>query len=146
MSLMRMNPLQDVQNIQDVMNRMFESTLSSFWGPRVRWDGRAFPVDIYQTDNDVVLIAELPGFEKDEIDISLEGGQLTIVAERKFEEHKDRTYHQVERWYGRMERTFQLPASVKSDGVRAHLKNGVLTVTIPKKEEARTRQIPVVVG
>ena len=84
--------------------------------------------------------------KKDEIDISVNEGRLSISGERQFTEEKETKHHRVERWYGKCYRSFLLPKSADAEKISANLKNGVLTVTMPKKEEAKPRQIPVSVN
>lgn len=145
MNLVRVRPFRDVQDIQSNMNQLFADTVSRFFGDSERSLNQTWtpPVDIYETQGDLVVQCELPGFERDDIDIAFDNGRLTITAERKFEQNGNRTYHTTERWYGKFFRTFLLPTSVNPDGIVASLKNGVLTLTLPKKEEARTRHIEV---
>jgi HSP20 family protein len=101
-------------------------------------------VDIVETENDLVLTADIPGIKLEDIDIRLENGTLTISGERKFEnEEKKGAYHRVERSYGSFQRAFALPDTVDVDKVDAHYENGVLKVTLPKKEIAKPRSIKV---
>jgi HSP20 family protein len=100
-------------------------------------------VDIYEAHENLVFTCELPGFEKEDIEINVDNGRLTISGERKFEEQEGRDYHRLERWYGKFFRSFQLPTTVDVNNISANLKNGVLTVSVPKREEARPRQIEV---
>lgn len=132
-----------LQNIQGAMNRLFEEALQDVFGNRYRTSSWAPPAEIFETSSELVLVLEIPGFSRDEVNISFENGQLSFAGERKFTEQEDRNYHRNERWYGRFERTFQLPASVQGDKISAHLKDGLLTVSVPKREEAKARQIEV---
>jgi len=124
--------------------------------PIVRWDPfRDFgfatadnwlpPVDIYQNgDQEVVLKAEIPGMNREELDITVENFVLTIKGEKKFSnEVKEEQYHHVERRYGAFSRSFSLPQTVDAGKVAAEYKDGVLTVRLPLREEARPRQIKV---
>ena len=122
--------------------------------PIVRWDpvrdfGAASawmpPVDIYQTgDHELVLTAEIPDMKREEIDITVENFVLTIKGEKKFPgEVKEEQYHHVERRYGSFSRSFSLPRTVDAGKVAADYKNGVLTVRLPLREEAKPRQIKV---
>lgn len=146
MNLVRRNqmfPLPAFQPIQQAMNSIFGRDVDRVFDT---YEGLGIwtpPVEIYEASDNVVLVAELPGFEKDEVDISIQDNQLTLSGERKAPEGRD--YHRSERWYGRFERSLALPNSVDPDGVKARLQNGILTVTLPKREEARPRQIPVTV-
>lgn len=135
-----------LQSIQSTMNRLFDEALGDFLAPtRSRAMGWAPPVEIYETENELVLVAEVPGIEKKDIHISFENGQLSISGERKAPE-ESRNYHRNERFNGSFERTFQFPGSVDGDKIGAKLKDGLLHVSIPKKEEAKARQIQVSVG
>jgi HSP20 family protein len=103
------------------------------------------PVDIFQTgDHELVLKAELPDMSRDDIDVSVENFVLTIKGEKKASgEVKDEQYHHVERRYGSFSRSFSLPQTVDSNRVSADYKNGVLTVRLPLREEAKPRTIKV---
>ena len=118
----------------------------------VRWDpfrefGGAWmpPVDIYSTgEHELVIKAEIPGMNKDEIDITVENFTLTIRGEKKTEQTvKDDQFHRVERSFGAFTRAFALPHTVDSDKVAAEYKDGVLTIKLPQREEAKPKQIKV---
>lgn len=101
-------------------------------------------VDIYETDNEIVVKAELPEVKKEDVYVSIENNLLTIRGERKFsEETKKENYHRVERSYGEFMRTFTLPSFVDANKVNAEFKNGMLVVTLAKREEAKPKQIEV---
>jgi len=102
------------------------------------------PVDIYENGDNLVLKAELPGFNPDDVEIRVEDNTLYLKGERKFEKDvKEQDYHRVERSYGTFTRTFSLPNSVDADKVAATYKDGVLTLTMPKKEEAKPKTIKI---
>lgn len=124
---------------EDVMNRMFnEPTGVRPWTP---------PVDIVENENELVLTADIPGVKMEDIDIKLEDGTLSISGSRQFEsEKKDGGYHRIERAYGEFKRAFSLPDSVDAEKVAAAYDNGVLRVTLPKKEIAKPRSIKVALG
>jgi HSP20 family protein len=105
-------------------------------------------VDIYHAGNtEIVVKAELPGLAREDIDVSVEDRTLTIRGQRRREEGiADEAYHRVERQYGAFSRSFTLPADVDSNGVRADYRDGVLTVRLPRREEARERQIQVAIS
>ncbi|HEY3130173.1 MAG TPA: Hsp20/alpha crystallin family protein [Acidobacteriota bacterium] len=138
-------PLGDLQLVQRGMNRWFDQALSNFWGDDLETTSTFVPpVDVRETPDTLEFTAEVPGFEKDEIDIRVDQGNLILSGERKFEqEAKEENYHRIERSYGKFQRTFALPSSVDADRIKATLKNGVLHVTLPKSEKAKPRQIPV---
>ena len=102
------------------------------------------PVDIYENGDNLVLKAELPGVNPDEVEIRVEDNTLYLKGERKFEKDvKEQNYHRVERSYGTFTRTFSLPNSIDADKVAANYKDGVLTLTMPKKEEAKPKTIKI---
>ncbi len=141
-----MDPFRDVMGIQDRMNRLFEDFLTRGRGREEGIEAGAWApaVDIYETDNDVVVKAELPGVKKDEIGVEVKAGVLTLRGERKFEkEVKEENYHRVERSYGSFLRAFTLPTSVEEDKVSAKLAEGVLEIHLPKKAEAKPKQIKI---
>jgi len=123
---------------QDTVNRLLDRNTSRPWVP---------PVDIFETENEWVLKADLPDVKMENIDIQIENGTLTLKGERKFQgEDNGKGYHRVERSYGTFARYFTLPDTVDSEKVRADYANGVLTVTLPKKEVAKPRTIKVQVS
>ncbi len=144
MKLVRRNPLLEWHGIDSLMDRFFNDSLTGFDSPRESvWT----PVtDVTETENELVFNTELPGFEKGDVDIAVNDGRLTITAERKYEEDKETQKHRIERWYGKFFRSFLLPKSADSEKISAKLKNGVLTISVLKKEEAKPRQIPVSVN
>ncbi|MDQ2978353.1 MAG: Hsp20/alpha crystallin family protein [Acidobacteriota bacterium] len=103
------------------------------------------PVDIEEDKEKLLLTAELPGFREDQIEIQMEGGVLTLRGERKFEEEKKdgKAYHRVERAYGQFVRSFTLPNNVDREKVEARFSDGLLRIEIPKREEAKPRQIRI---
>ncbi len=101
-------------------------------------------VDIFESDGDVILKAELPGMKKDDIEVTLSDGTITLSGEKKQEEEvKKKDYYKVERSYGSFCRTFSLPAEVKADKVKSTFKDGVLEVRMPKSEEAKSKEVKV---
>lgn len=120
---------------QDSLSRLFSEPASRPWSPAV---------DIFETDNDVVLKADIPDIDPKNVAIQLENGTLTLKGERKFEDQKNgKGFHRIERSYGSFTRAFSLPDTVDGEKVKADYKNGVLTVTLPKKEVAKPRTINV---
>jgi HSP20 family protein len=129
-------------SLQRQMNRLFED----FFGPELPAATAFFtvPVDVSENAEAVFVRAEIPGLEPKDIDISVTGDYLTIKGERKEEaEKKTRTYHRIERRYGAFSRTVELPCPVRTDKIEALAEKGVLTVTLPKAEEARTRKVEI---
>src|SRR5438552_14370379 len=115
-----------------------EWALGGTWAPAV---------DIYEQDNNIVLKAELPGVDPKDVDIRLENNTLALRGERKFDnEVKKENYHRVERAYGAFTRSFTLPTVVDQGNIKAEFKDGVLRVTLPKREEAKPKQIQISVA
>ena len=145
MAIVRWEPFRDLLSTQDRFNRLFNDTFSRFFdegdlGARA-W---APPVDVYETEHDVVLKAELPGVDPKEVEVRVEDGTLYLKGERKFEnEVKQDNYHRIERAYGSFVRSFPLPSSVDAEKANAQYKNGVLTLTLPKREEAKPKTIKI---
>lgn len=139
------DPFREFASLQDRINRVF-SEAQSRTDEGLMTSGNWAPlVDIYQNgDNEVVLKAELPEVKREDIDVTVENGTLTLRGERKFSnEVKEEHYHRVERRYGTFSRSFSLPPKVDSTKVAADYKDGVLTVRLPLREEAKPRQIKV---
>jgi HSP20 family protein len=127
--------------------RLFEEFFSDFpFSGSLFEDGDRWTpsVDIMEKEGNLILRAELPGLSEKQIELKLEGNTLTLKGERKMEnEDKKGTYHRVESCYGSFTRSFRLPDTVDTDKIHADYKNGILTVTIPQKSEAKPREIPV---
>jgi HSP20 family protein len=120
---------------QDSLSRLLSEPTSRPWSP---------PVDIYETENELVLKADVPEIDPKNVAIQMENGTLTLKGERRFEEERNgRGFHRIERGYGSFVRAFSLPDTVEPDKVKADYKNGVLTVVLPKKEVAKPRTINV---
>ncbi len=130
------DPLASLRYFEDAVTRlMSEPRTGRPWSP---------PVDILETENDLVLKADLPDLQLEDIDVRVENQTLSIKGERRFEkEASEKGYHRIERSYGTFVRSFAVPNSVDSDKVSADYKNGVLTVTLPKKENAKPKQVKV---
>ena len=136
MSLSHYDPLTGLRHFEDAVTRFFNEPQSNRpWAPAV---------DIYETENELVLKADLPDVELKDLDVRVENQTLTVAGERKFE-HQDqgKGYHRVERSYGNFARSFAVPNTFDTDKINASFKNGVLTVTLAKKEAAKPRQIKV---
>ena len=151
MSLIRWNPTRDLAtfpsdifNMQREMNKMFDSFSRGVDEPTLP-NGNWMPaVDVAEEDNKYVVKIELPGVNKDDVKITLESSILTIRGEKKAEkETKEKNYHRMERSYGSFLRSFNLPTTVKNDKIDAEYRDGILTITLPKVEEAKPKQIEV---
>ncbi len=120
---------------QDSLSRLFSEPASRPWSPSV---------DIFETENDIVLKADIPDVDPKNVGIQLENGTLTLRGERKFEaQNNGKGFHRIERSYGSFVRAFSLPETVEGEHVKADYKNGVLTITLPKKEVAKPKSIKV---
>jgi len=145
-TIARLEPFRGLSTLQDQFNRLFnesfrnhseESALTT-WAPAV---------DIYETPNELVVKADLPDVNEKDIDVRVENNLLTIRGERKFEKSvSEENFLRVERTYGAFSRSFSLPNTVNAEAIGAEYKNGVLTVTLPKREESKPRQVKVTVN
>jgi HSP20 family protein len=147
MAIVRFEPFRD---LQDRMNRLFhesyrsQPTADDDWALGGSW---APAVDIYEHESNIVLKAELPGVDPKDVDIRLENNTLTVRGERKLDsEVKKESYHRVERSYGTFTRSFTLPTVVDQAAIQAQFKDGVLRLTLPKREEAKPKQIQISVA
>ena len=144
MSLVRFRPTTHMPSAIEQMNRLFDDFLARPLG----WDGldwRGPAVDVYETNDDVVVKAELPGVKKEDVQVSIEGETLTLKGEmRHTEEAKDDGYYRRELRYGSFHRTVPLPVPVKPDEISARFEDGILTVRCPKSVEATIgKTIPI---
>jgi HSP20 family protein len=148
MTIVRFDPFRELAAIQERVNRAFgevgrrfddDLTVRGSWTPSV---------DIYETDDHaLVLKAELPDVNREDIDLRVENDTLTISGQKKIDSTvKEEKYHRIERLYGTFSRTFTLPQTVDAGRINAEYRNGVLTVTLPLREDARPRQIQVAVN
>jgi HSP20 family protein len=145
MSIVRYDPFRDLRTLQEEVNRLFSTNLTRSFGDEGIGRGAWAPsVDIYENKDQIVLEAELPGMNQDDFDLSIENNIITLRGERKFEKTEETdNYHRVERSYGSFTRSFTLPQSVSAEGATAEYNNGVLRVTLPKREETKARRIQV---
>jgi HSP20 family protein len=145
MSIVRYDPFRDLRSLQDEVNRLFSTNLSRAFGDEGIARGAWMPnVDIYENKDQIVLEAELPGMNREDFDLSIENNIITLRGERRFEKKDEGdNYHRVERAYGTFTRSFTLPQTVSAEGAGAEYKNGVLRVTLPKREEVKARRIEV---
>jgi|SRR5436305_1507236 HSP20 family protein len=136
MSLSHFDPLANLRLFEDAFTRMVSEPQSNRpWAPAV---------DIFETDNELVLKADLPDVDQKSIDVRVENQTLTIAGERKFEKEENvKGFHRIERSYGNFVRSFAVPNTFDTEHINATFKNGVLSVALPKKEAAKPRQIKV---
>ncbi len=145
MALVKYNPLRELRSMQEQMNRLLnvswnhdlagEDIKEGIWQPSV---------DIYETEDSIVIKAELPDVDQKDIEVHIEDNTLTLKGERKHSSDvKKENYHRIERYFGSFQRSFSLPANVQQDGISAVCERGVLSITLPKKDEVKPRQIKV---
>lgn len=149
MTLVRWTPLRELAAMQDRMNRLFEDTFKSPLSDENALTARDWVpvVDIYETEKEIVLKAELPEIKEKEIEIKVEDNTLILQGERKMEaDVKEENYHRVERSYGAFSRSFRMPHTVDSTKIKAAYKDGVLKISLPKREEAKPKQIKIDIG
>jgi HSP20 family protein len=145
--LTRWEPFREFAALQDRMNRLLRESFSEGREEALTTSSFAPAVDVYEDEHKVTLKIEVPGIDEKEIDVRLENNTLTVHGERKIEkEEKEENYRRVERQYGSFTRTFTLPQTVDTESVSANYDKGVLKITLPKKAEAKPKQIKVSVA
>lgn len=141
MAIIRWDPFKDVVTLRDKMNRLFEDAargeekdmITSSWSPAV---------DIYETEGELILSAEIPGVDEKDIEIKIEDNTLSIKGERRFEkETREENYHRIERSYGSFYRSFSLPGTVDQEHIEARHEAGVLKIHMPKKPEPKPKKV-----
>jgi HSP20 family protein len=147
-NLIRWDPFSEFTPLRQMMDRLMED---AWVRPPTAWtqDGFGhFAFDLYETGDDFVVKAVLPGLKPEDLDVSVQGNVLTVSGELKSEEteQEQRTYHVRERRYGRFSRQVNLPAGIRGDQIQASLENGILAVHIPKAEEMKPRRIQITGG
>ena len=147
-NIIRRSPFFELTSLQDRMNQLFNQTFGGFenFGFEQPLTSENFlpPVDIAEDDHNIMLQAEIPGVKQEDLNITLENNLLTISGERKFkEEEKKENFHRIERRYGKFTRSFTLPAGVNWENANATFENGLLNITLPKKEEFKAKQITI---
>ncbi|MFQ6038920.1 MAG: Hsp20/alpha crystallin family protein [Candidatus Aminicenantales bacterium] len=145
MAIIRWDPFRDLITLREKMNQLFEEAFSTRGEERDLVSTTWTPsVDIYETEQDLVLTAELPGIDEKDIEIKIEDHTLSIKGERKFEkETKEENYHRIERSYGSFYRSFTIPQYVDQEKIQAEHENGVLRITMPKRPELKAKKIKV---
>ncbi len=143
----RWDPFRELAQLQNRVNRLFQETSLGQDEGLTTTSSFVPPVDIYETEQNIVLKMEVPGVEQKDLDIRIENQTITIRGERKFEQEvKEDNFHRVERRYGSFQRSFSLPNTVNPEQVTADYESGVLKVTLAKRAEAKPKQIKVNVG
>jgi len=147
MAIIRWRPLGEIDTFKREMDRMFDDLFqpsSELSESSLSW----YPsVDVKETKDEFVISAEVPGMSKDDIKINISDNTLTIKGEKKEEKKEENhNYHRVERRFGSFQRSFTLPTHIEDKKVKASYKDGVLTISMPKKEEAKPKEIPIIVS
>src|ERR1700757_5417151 len=146
-TISRLDPFRGINSLQDQVNRLFDETFSRGRSAESEMGTWAPAVDIYEDEQELVLKADLPEVNQQEIDIRIENNMLTIRGERKFHnEVSQDNYLRVERAYGPFTRSFSLPNTVNTEAIKADYHNGVLSVRMPKREETKPKQIKISVA
>jgi HSP20 family protein len=141
-NLIRWEPAREMMSLRDAMDRLFDDAFTRPLSIRDNWSVPA--VDMYQTDDEIVVKAALPGIKSDEVQINITGEVLTLKGEVKQEEEKkEKAWHIREQRYGSFERSVVLPTDVVADKAKAEFENGILTITLPKADEVKPRTITV---
>ena len=141
-NLIRWEPAREMMTLREAMDHLFDD---AFTRPLTLRDGWSAPaIDMYQTDDEIVVKASLPGVKADEVQINITGEILTLKGETKqVEEKKDKAWHMREQRWGTFERAIALPTEVVADKAKAEFENGILTITLPKAEEVKPKVINI---
>jgi HSP20 family protein len=143
MAMSRWDPFRDLMSIQSELNQLFGRTFGGE-GERVRGADWVPPLDVHETSDRFVITVELPSLGPEDVDISVEDNVLTLTGERRFySDRSDDEFHRIERRYGMFVRSLTLPATADASAIEVSFDAGVLTVTVPKREEAKPRKIQV---
>lgn len=150
MAIVRWEPFRELLSTQDRFNQLFNQTFTQAFGKEGQelasrnW---APAVDIYETDHNLVIKTELPGIDPKDVEVRVENNTLVLQGERKFEKNtSEENYHRVERSYGTFSRSFTLPSTVNTENAQAEYKDGILTLTLAKREEAKPKTIKIQVA
>lgn len=144
MATMKPNPLRELLNMQEEMNRLFDLSRSRMLGEPLEEGLWQPPVDLYEDDREVVVKMEVPEVDQEDIQVSIEEGNLIVAGVRQLErEERKQNYHRIERSYGHFRRVFALPATVDHDRVSAACDRGVLKIVLPKKGAGGPREIEI---
>src|SRR3984957_17326777 len=145
-TIARLEPFRGLTTLQNQLNRLFDESFRTH-GEESAFTTWAPAVDVYENANELVVKTDLPDLNEKDIDVRVENNLLTIHGERKFDKSvSEENYLRVERTYGAFSRSFSLPNTVNAEAIGAEYKNGVLTVTLPKREESKPRQVKVTVN
>jgi HSP20 family protein len=144
MTIQRFEPFREMVSLRDAMNSLFQESFVRPLGMQTEGNAVMLPLDISEDEDEFVIKASLPGVRPEDVQITAHGDTVTIRGEVKGEEEKQGgSYHLRERRFGQFQRTVVLPTPVRAEGARAQFENGVLTLTLPKAEEAKPKQIKI---
>jgi len=144
MNIIKYDPFRELRGLHDEMSRLFSGVGPSMQGDEFARGAWSPNVDIYEDTDKMIVEAELPGMDRNDITLNLEKNVLTLKGERKFEkETKEDNYHRIERSYGGFSRAFSIPATVDEEKIKAEYKDGVLKIVLPKKEQVKPKQIRI---
>lgn len=143
--IQKWEPFRELSGFQDEMNQLFEDFFGRMPTRRMFAEGFWAPLmDIEETKDEILVKAELPGMRKEDVKIQINNDVLSITGERKREEEtREKTYHRIERAYGKFQRMIRLPTEVDATKVKATYESGVLTVKLPKSEQAKPKEIAI---
>jgi len=147
-NIIRRDPYFGLTSLQDRVNQLFNQAFGSFEGFGLDYPLTSAnfvpPVDIFEDQENITLVAEIPGVKPEDLNVTLENNLLTISGERKFKtEEKEENFHRLERRYGKFTRSFTLPTMVDADKVIATFENGIMNITLPKRAEFKPKQITI---
>jgi HSP20 family protein len=144
-NLIRWEPAREMMTLREAMDHLFDDAFTRPLALSNGWRGAAIPaIDLFQTQEQVIVQASLPGFKPDQVQVNVTGDVLTIKGEASEEEETaEKAYHLRERRWGSFERSVMLPSGVSADKAKADFENGILTVSLPKADEARPKTIAV---
>ena len=143
-NLIRWEPAREMMTLREAMDRLFDDAFTRPLSIRDGWSMPTPAIDMYQTENDVLIKASVPGMKAEEVQINLTGDVLTLKGEVKHEEErKEKAWHIREQRFGSFERSVALPTAVKTDKAEAVFENGILTITLPKADEVKPKTINI---
>ena len=143
-NLIRWEPAREMMTLREAMDRLFDDAFTRPLSIRDGWTMASPAIDMYQTENEVVVKASIPGIKAEEVQINITGDVLTLKGEvKQEEERKEKAWHIREHRFGSFERSVALPTAVKTDKAEAVFENGVLTITLPKADEVKPKTINI---
>ena len=143
-NLTRWEPVREMMTLREAMDRLFDDAFTRPLSVRDGWSMSSPAIDMYQTDNEVVVKASIPGIKAEEVQINITSDVLTLKGEvKQQDERNDRAWHIREHRFGSFERSVALPTAVKTDKAEAVFENGILTITLPKADEVKPRTINI---